>query len=165
MLTKEENYNMKLFNEHLESLGVPSKVYFNRGVEEEYIKAAEDTLGLRFCEDFRQFMRSRGAMNWIMYFEDVIIEREITGLNLSFIGEYDVIGTTKKTRNKINGFLNEYVVIEEFCNGVAVQNAKGEIYFIRDDGKTVYLANGFEQFLCIKPDELEEHIQLSKVDI
>ena len=95
-------------------------VIHGKETNENEIKQAESELGLRFADDYRNYIKQFGCM--------VIGSREITGISSQ--ENYNVVSTTKAQRNYNKNIPeNSYVIEQLNIDGIIIwQSSNGEVF-------------------------------------
>lgn len=115
------------------------KVYRAAGCTADAVIAAEKSLGVRFSEEYRNYVMEYGAISFG--------PNEFTGLA---VDDYiDVVTVTKREKELNQAFPKNSIVIQNLgIEGIIIiQDEDGTIYQMDESGKKKFAANGFVDYL------------------
>ena len=103
------------------------------------IKQAELELGLRFADDYRNYIKQFGCM--------VIGSREITGISSQ--ENYNVVSTTKAQRNYNKNIPeNSYVIEQLNIDGIIIwQSSNGEVFQTSPNTAPMKIADSLVEYI------------------
>lgn len=123
----------------IEQIEKKQKLFHSKGSSIDQVIAAEKHLGLKFSDEFRNYVLQYGAISFGSH--------EFTGLNVE---DYiNVVSVTLEERKVRSDFPQEAVVIEQLgIEGITiVQDAAGTVYELNEAGESKQIANSFAQYL------------------
>ena len=111
-----------------------------KGVGAETIQLAEQALGLRFAEEYREYLTSYGTAS--------ANGHELTGLGVS--RRLDVTAVTEEEREKNPAVPDDLYVVEQvnIDDIVAWQSASGEIFLTAGQSQPVKTADSLIQYMA-----------------
>ena len=114
-------------------------VIHGKETNENEIKQAELELGLRFAEDYRNYIKQFGCM--------VIGSREITGISSQ--ENYNVVSTTKAQRNYNKNIPeNSYVIEQLNIDGIIIwQSSNGEVFQTSPNTAPMKIADSLVEYI------------------
>lgn len=121
------------------------KCRFNKKSNDQSIEQVEENLGVKFSEEYKDYLKEFGAVTFYGTELSGITENKYT--NVEFL--------TKKMRDYYSNMPTEYYVIEDMLSDHAfvVSNKKGEI-FIYANMKAKKINNSFCEFIEERIKEL-----------
>lgn len=110
-----------------------------RGADEETVRSAEQTLGVKFADDYRQYVLAYGAAS----FEG----HELTGV--CPVPRLNVVDVTKEERSFADSIPQNWYVIEQtHMDGIAIwQTQSGEIYSSSPEHKPLKIFNSLCDYI------------------
>lgn len=114
-------------------------VIHGKETNENEIKQAELELGLRFADDYRNYIKQFGCM--------VIGSREITGISSQ--KNYNVVSTTKAQRNYNKNIPeNSYVIEQLNIDGIIIwQSSNGEVFQTSPNTAPMKIADSLVEYI------------------
>ena len=114
-------------------------VIHGKETNENEIKQAELELGLRFADDYRNYIKQFGCM--------VIGSREFTGISLQ--ENYNVVSTTKAQRNYNKNIPeNSYVIEQLNIDGIIIwQSSNGEVFQTSPNTAPMKIADSLVEYI------------------
>ena len=114
-------------------------VIHGKETNENEIKQAESELGLRFADDYRNYIKQFGCM--------VIGSREITGISSQ--ENYNVVSTTKAQRNYNKNIPeNSYVIEQLNIDGIIIwQSSNGEVFQTSPNTAPMKIADSLVEYI------------------
>ncbi|MBU5462607.1 SMI1/KNR4 family protein [Lachnoclostridium sp. MSJ-17] len=114
-------------------------VIHGKETNENEIKQAELELGLRFADDYRNYIKQFGCM--------VIGSREITGISSQ--ENYNVVSTTKAQRNYNKNIPeNSYVIEQLNIDGIIIwQSSNGEVFQTSPNTAPMKIADSLVEYI------------------
>lgn len=114
-------------------------VIHGKETNESEIKQAELELGLRFADDYRNYIKQFGCM--------VIGSREITGISSQ--ENYNVVSTTKAQRNYNKNIPeNSYVIEQLNIDGIIIwQSSNGEVFQTSPNTAPMKIADSLVEYI------------------
>lgn len=114
-------------------------VIHGKETNENEIKQAESELGLRFADDYRNYIKQFGCM--------VIGSREFTGISLQ--ENYNVVSTTKAQRNYNKNIPeNSYVIEQLNIDGIIIwQSSNGEVFQTSPNTAPMKIADSLVEYI------------------
>lgn len=114
-------------------------VIHGKETNENEIKQAESELGLRFADDYRNYIKQFGCM--------VIGSREFTGISLQ--ENYNVVSiTTAQRRNNKDISKNWYVLEQLNIDGIVIwQSSDGEVFQTYPNSNPEKIANSLSEYI------------------
>lgn len=109
-----------------------------KGAFEEDIQRAETLLGLKFCDEYRNYLKMLG---WVSA-EDV----KLTGIARNWRDVVHATSTEKALGQKIpdNMYVVEYTAIPRMC---VLQDTEGKIYYISPTHEPTQAFNSLEEYI------------------
>lgn len=125
--------------EIIERIKEKTKLYHAAGCSVEQIIAAERQLGLRFSDEYRNYVLQYGAISFGAH--------EFTGLNVD--AYIDVIAVTKQEREARDRFPLDCIVVQQLgIEGlILVQDEDGVVYQLDETDQRKYVADSFAAYL------------------
>ena len=110
-----------------------------RGADEEAVRSAEQTLGVKFADDYRQYVLAYGAAS----FEG----HELTGV--CPVPRLNVVNVTKEERSFAGNIPQNWYVIEQtHIDGIVIWQAQsGEIYSSSPEHKPARVFNSLWDYI------------------
>ncbi len=114
-------------------------VIHGKETNENEIKQAELELGLRFADDYRNYIKQFGCV--------VIGSREITGISSQ--KNYSVVSTTKAQRNYNKNIPeNSYVIEQLNIDGIIIwQSSNGEVFQTSPNTAPMKIADSLVEYI------------------
>ena len=114
-------------------------VIHGKETNENEIKQAELELGLRFADDYRNYIKQFGCM--------VIGSREVTGISSQ--ENYNVVSTTKAQRNYNKNIPeNSYVIEQLNIDGIIIwQSSNGEVFQTSPNTAPMKIADSLVEYI------------------
>ena len=114
-------------------------VIHGKETNENEIKQAESELGLRFADDYRNYIKQFGCM--------VIGSREITGISSQ--ENYNVVSITKAQRNYNKNIPeNSYVIEQLNIDGIIIwQSSNGEVFQTSPNTAPMKIADSLVEYI------------------
>ena len=114
-------------------------VIHGKETNENEIKQAESELGLRFADDYRNYIKQFGCM--------VIGSREITGISSQ--ENYNVVSITKAQRNYNKNLPeNSYVIEQLNIDGIIIwQSSNGEVFQTSPNTAPMKIADSLVEYI------------------
>lgn len=108
------------------------------GASEAEIAQAESALGVRFADDYREYLGRYGMAQ--------MDGKELTGIGV--VDHLDVIEVTRECREYAQSVPSSWYVVEDLgCDGRTVwQDENGVLYLVGLDGETAKLANSLQEY-------------------
>lgn len=115
------------------------------GVDFQRIQAAEEILGLRFSQEYREYVQEFGAVSFQGH--------ELTGIcNIPYLNVVDVTITEKKLMQIIEP--GWYVIEEAHIDGIVIwQDMSGQVYQTSPYGSPIKIANSLIEYIRLGPAE------------
>lgn len=109
------------------------------GASEKEIAQAESRLGVRFADEYREYLEHCGMAQ--------MHGRELTGIGV--VEHLDVIGVTQECREYNQGIPSSWYVVEELGldEETVWQDKDGRVYLAFPDGTTRKVANSLREYL------------------
>jgi len=109
------------------------------GVDFQNIQNAENTLGLRFSQEYREYVQEFGAASFQGH--------ELTGIcNIPYLNVVDVTITEKKLMQKIEP--SWYVIEEAHIDGIVIwQDETGHVYQTSPSSSPIKIANSLLEYI------------------
>ena len=114
--------------------------YYEKGASEEQIKEAEKKLGLKFADDYKDYLQQYGAVSCGGH--------ELTGFSAE--AELDVVSVTIAQRKK-NPNINEayYAIEETHMDGIVIwQTKSGEVFQSEYKGTPTKIHNSLTEYVA-----------------
>ena len=126
-------------NDIINVINSKNGVIHGKETNENEIKQAELELGLRFADDYRNYIKQFGCM--------VIGSREITGISSQ--ENYNVVSTTKAQRNyKKSVPENSYVIEQLNIDGIIIwQSSNGEVFQTSPNTAPMKIADSLVEYI------------------
>ena len=121
--------------EHLKSI---DNLLFVGNIEEELIEESENRLGLKFAEEYHNYVKEYGVISFSSH--------ELTGIcNLQRLNVVDV---TLREKEQVEVPEDFYVVEETGIDGIVIwQNTAGEIFATQSGLETVKISDSLVDYL------------------
>lgn len=109
------------------------------GASEKEIIQAESRLGVRFANDYREYLERYGMAQ--------MAGRELTGIGV--VDHLDIIGVTQECRECIPDLPPSWYVVEDLgIDGRTVwQDEDGVVYLVSPDGEMERIADGLQEYI------------------
>ena len=126
-------------NDIINVINSKNGVIHGKETNENEIKQAESELGLRFADDYRNYIKQFGCM--------VIGSREITGISSQ--ENYIVVSTTKAQRNYNKNIPeNSYVIEQLNIDGIIIwQSSNGEVFQTSPNTAPMKIADSLVEYI------------------
>ena len=126
-------------NDIIKVINSKDGVIHGKETNENEIKQAELELGLRFADDYRNYIKQFGCM--------VIGSREITGISSQ--KNYNVVSTTKAQRNYNKNIPeNSYVIEQLNIDGIIIwQSSNGEVFQTSPNTAPMKIADSLVEYI------------------
>ena len=126
-------------NDIINVINSKNGVIHGKETNENEIKQAESELGLRFADDYRNYIKQFGCM--------VIGSREITGISSQ--ENYNVVSTTKAQRNYNKNIPeNSYVIEQLNIDGIIIwQSSNGEVFQTSPNTAPMKIADSLVEYI------------------
>ncbi|MEE0840866.1 MAG: SMI1/KNR4 family protein [Acutalibacteraceae bacterium] len=126
-------------NDIINVINSKNGVIHGKETNENEIKQAELELGLRFADDYRNYIKQFGCM--------VIGSREITGISSQ--ENYNVVSTTKAQRNYNKNIPeNSYVIEQLNIDGIIIwQSSNGEVFQTSPNTAPMKIADSLVEYI------------------
>ena len=126
-------------NDIIKVINSKDGVIHGKETNENEIKQAELELGLRFADDYRNYIKQFGCM--------VIGSREITGISSQ--ENYNVVSTTKAQRNYNKNIPeNSYVIEQLNIDGIIIwQSSNGEVFQTSPNTAPMKIADSLVEYI------------------
>ncbi len=113
--------------------------------DENAVSAAEEALGLRFADEYREYVKKYGVIS--------SVEVELTGVTEA--KRLDVVAVTERERELTEDFPEDMYVVENVgIDGILVlQNSKGEIFYIAPGRRAEKVANSLAEYIEMVKEE------------
>ena len=126
-------------NDIINVINSKNGVIHGKETNENEIKQAESELGLRFADDYRNYIKQFGCM--------VIGSREITGISSQ--ENYNVVSITKAQRNYNKNIPeNSYVIEQLNIDGIIIwQSSNGEVFQTSPNTAPMKIADSLVEYI------------------
>ena len=126
-------------NDIIKVINSKDGVIHGKETNENEIKQAELELGLRFADDYRNYIKQFGCM--------VIGSREITGISSQ--ENYNVVSITKAQRNYNKNIPeNSYVIEQLNIDGIIIwQSSNGEVFQTSPNTAPMKIADSLVEYI------------------
>lgn len=113
--------------------------------DEGKVSEAEETLGLKFAEEYREYVKKYGVVS--------AAEVELTGVTEA--KRLDVVAVTERERELTEDFPEDMYVVENVgIDGILIlQNGKGEIFYIAPGVKAEKVADSLAEYIEMVKEE------------
>lgn len=109
------------------------------GASEKEIALAEFSLGVRFADDYREYLEKFGMAQ--------MHGRELTGIGI--VDHLDVVDVTRECREYTPDLPLSWYVVEDlgFDGRTVWQDQDGTVYLVSPEGEAVKLANCLQEYI------------------